>query len=448
MIQHFFAILAKIDGIYWAYIGFLLLVGTGFYFSYKSGFYQIRVISHLPATIRTLMAYSKKELPGISPIRLYFASIGGMIGLGNIVGVITALLIGGPGALFWLWVAVFAGMIIKYAEIYLGMKYRKPNKTRGYDGGLFYCIPHAFKGKLGSILATLSAILLCIYGVEVFQFTVIADTIHNSIPLLHRELIILPLLAFTLYIGLGGIKRLANLCTYMMPIFIILYTILCLWVIATHYTLIPDLIVSIFKSAFVGQAPIGGFAGSTLIMAAQQGTARAVYSGDIAIGFDSIIQSESKINHPQQQARLAILSSISDGIVCTLSILVVMVTGLWKEPEALKASEYVAHSLSLYIPYADSLITIIIFLAGFTTIQAYFAVGIKSAKFLSPSKGKPIYFAYAIFGFWFFAHYDQVKVLIIMSLSGGLLILINLICILKLKHEVSFDLLKKDSLLK
>ncbi len=444
MIDQIFSALSTVDDFYWRYIGFFLVVLAGLYFSVKSRFYQIRVLKHLPATVRALAAYGKQEMPGVSPIRLYFASIGGMVGLGNIVAVITALLIGGPGALFWLWIAAFAGMLIKYAEIYLGMKYRRTNGLEGYDGGPMYTIPGAFKGKGGIILANIAAVLLCIYGVEIFQFTVIVDTIQDNLPI-GKEIIILVLLVFTVYVGLGGVKRLANVCTLLMPLFIVLYVMLCGWVIFLNMEMVPEMFVTIFKSAFVGHAAIGGFAGSTLLMAAQQGAARAVYSGDIAIGFDSIIQSETKTNNFYYQSRLAIVAAFTDALICSMSMIVVYLTGLWMDPVSFKTSEYVAHALAMHIPHSQYFIAFIIFLAGFTTILAYFAVGVKAAKFLSPRFGRAIYYVFAIFAFWFFAHFDQTKVYLIMSLSGGLLILVNLSAIIKLRKEVCFKFGKVET---
>ena len=445
MIEQLFTGLQFTDDFLWQYIDFFFLIIVGLYFTFRSGFYQIRVLSRLPFTIKSLATTTKEEMPGVSPIRLYFASIGGMIGLGNIAGVVAGLLIGGPGALFWLWIAAFAGMIIKYSEIYLGMKYRRRNKDNGYDGGPMFTIPAAFKGKFGIILANIAAILLCIYGVEVFQFTVIVDTLHDVVPV-SRNILLFGFLALVVYMGLGGVRRLANLCSILMPAFIILYVLGCLWVIGVHIDLVPSMIITVFKSAFTGHAAVGGFAGSTFIIAAQQGAARAVYSGDIAIGFDSIIQSETKSLNPHYQARLAIVAAVTDAFICTMSMTIVYLTGLWENPAAFKASEFAAQALKMHIPYANYFIITIIFLAGFTTIQAYFAVGLKAAKFLLPRFGKPLFFVFAILAFWFFSHYDQTKVLLIMSVSGGLLMFINITTILKLRKELTFRFLREDKL--
>ncbi len=439
MLEQVFSQLSTIDTLYWRYIGFFLIVLVGVYFSYRSNLYQFRVLSRLPATIKILAAYSKRKMPGVSPLQLYFVSIGGMAGLGNIVAIMTTILIGGPGALFWLWIAAFAGMIIKYAEIYLGLRYRRLNTSNGYDGGPMFIIPEAFKGKLGLILANLAAFLLCIYGIEILQFTIIIDSIHDSFNV-PRELTIILFVLLIIYIGIGGVKRLAALCTMLMPIFIVLYVGMCLWVIILHIEQLPEFFITVFKSAFVGHAAIGGFSGSTILMAAQQGAARAVYSGDIAIGFDSIIQSETKAKNFHYQAQLAIVAALTDTFICTLSITIIYLSDLWTELTSYKLSEYATKALSMHIPYSKYLILTIIFLAGFTTIQAYFTVGLKAAKFISPRYGKLIYFLYAIFAFWFFAHYDQSKISAIMGLAAGLLILINISTIIRLRKEISFKL--------
>lgn len=376
-------------------------------------------------------------------MRLYFASIGGMIGLGNIVAVITALLVGGPGALFWLWIASFVGMLIKYSEIYLGMRYRRQAGRDGYEGGLFFFLPEAFKGKLGVVLANIAAAMLCIYGIEIYQFTVITDTIDQAFEF-SRETIIWVMLGVTIYMGVGGVKRLANVCSVLMPLFVAFYVLLCLYVVCINIGQVPELLLTVLKSAFVGHAALGGFAGSTLIMAAQQGAARAVYSGDIAIGFDSILQSTSREVNPQRQARLAIVSMLTDTLVCTMSILVVLISGLWHTDPGLMGSNYVAIALSEYIPYSKLVIGVVIFLAGFTTIQAYFAVGLKSAHFLSARWGRGLYYLLGIVAFYFFAHFDQSKALLIMSLSGGILIFINLLAIFRLRKEIQFEILKED----
>lgn len=432
--EAFFKYLEIIDTFFWSYIGFTIVVALGVYFTIKTKFYQFRTISQLKQTIKELQQESTQFGNGTHPIRLYFASVGGMVGLGNVVGIITALVIGGPGALFWLWVASFSGMLIKYSEIYLGVRFRVQNKQGGYDGGPMHYLRYAFKSSLVPVIV---AVLLCIYGVEVYQFVIITDTLTHTFAL-PKMIVIGGLLLLIIYTALGGVNRLASICTILMPIFMISYTIICLWVIGNHLLMIPSILITVVKSAFTGHAALGGFAGSTFLLASQNGIARAVYSGDIGIGYDSTIQSETKSQFPEKQARLAIFSLLTDSTICSLSILVVLVTNLWHQTPPLLASEYVATALGLHFPYMAIFMAIFFFLAGFTTILAFFTVGMKCAKYLSEKWGEKIYLVYGVSSFIFFSFFDQSKVILVMSISGGLLMLINLIGIIRLRDEIEF----------
>ncbi len=429
-----FSTLEWADQLYWSYIGFTLVVAFGLYFSIKTKGFQFSVLRHPVRVIKSLMGTNKGQT-GTNPIALYFASLGGSVGLGNVVAVVTVLTMGGPGGIFWLWVAAIAGMLIKYCEIYLGVTHRVKNNRGGYDGGPMYYLAHAFGVRW---LPLVVAFLLCIYGVEVSQFLILTDTFTDTFGI-NRHWVIAILLTLVFYGSLGGVSRLAKICTVMMPPFLIGYVCMCLWVVVDQWAVFLELLPSIFTSAFTGHAAVGGFAGSTFLMAAQYGTARAVYSGDIGIGYDSIIQSETRLQDASQQARLAILSLLNNTLICTLSCLVVLVSGLWCAPGVLKPSSYVIAALSAYFPYMDIIMAIVFFLVGFTTIMAYFVIGLKAARFISPRLGERFFLIYAFFAFIFFAYYDQSQVMLLMSLSGGLLMLCNLAGIWKLRHEIKFE---------
>lgn len=432
--DQFFNVLMIIDDFYWGHIGFTFVVCMGIYFTIKSRFFQFRTLANFKNTLRDLHCEKGHDDQGINPFRLYFASVGGMIGLGNVVGVVTAVLIGGPGALVWLWIASIFGMLIKYAEIYLGVKFRVKNDRGGFDGGPMYYLQQAFNTK---IIPVIAAVLLCIYGVEVYQFVIITDTLTNTFHL-NKIAVIAGLIGLVVYTALGGVNRLATICAVLMPGFMVLYTLMCLYVIGANAENLGSVISEVFRSAFFGHAAVGGFAGSTFILAAQNGIARAVYSGDIGIGYDATIQSETRTIHPERQARMAIFALLSDIIICTMSMMVVLITGLWHKMPVLLPSEYVATALSLHFPYIPYFMVIFFFLAGFTTIIAFFTVGMKCSRFLSEKWGEKVYLAYGIFAFSFFSFFDQTKVILIMSLSGGLLMLLNLAGIIKLRKHIEF----------
>ena len=427
--------LTKVDDIFWSYLGVYLILLPGIYFTIRSKGFQFKVLGNFKSIFSDLHGVKKnKEDHGINPFKLYFASVGGMIGLGNIVVVITAVTLGGPGALLWLWMSALAGMLIKYSEIYLGVKYRVPHGKKGYDGGPMYYLQHAFKNKYIPIL---SAFLMCIYGLEVSQFKIINDTLSSTFDL-NSIAVLVSLLALIFYTSLGGVRRLANYSSLLMPPFMILYIIICLYIIIVNYEMLPSVLHTVIVSSVKGHAPIAGFAGSSIIMALHYGVARAVYSGDIAIGYDSIIQSETKTKHPELQAKLAIFGQLTDTIICTLSILIVLVTGIWTDPSLKDPSEVILKAISSYFPYSNEILSTIFFLAGYTTIIAYFTVGLKSAKFISPLWGKKVYVICALIAFISTYFTDQTHLIMIMSLSAGTLVLLNMAGIMKLRKEIKF----------
>jgi AGCS family alanine or glycine:cation symporter len=200
-----------------------------------------------------------------------------------------------------------------------------------------------------------------------------------------------------------------------------------------------EMLKLIFKSAFTGHAAIGGFAGSTLITSAQYGMANAVYSGDIGMGYDAVIQAETQLSDPKIQSRSVVFTLFTDCFICTLTVLLILSTGAWKESYT-HGFDFVVCALSPYFPTIRYMLTFFFFLIGWTTILGFLAVGTKSAKFLSPKNGKTIYMVYAVLMFLIFSFIDQNQARLVMFLSGGLLMLMNLIAIFRLRKQIKFSI--------
>lgn len=425
---HFF------DDIFWGYIAFGFILFLGLFLTIKNRFVQLRDLPQITRTFIDFVNSEEEGRRGVHPLKAFFASVGGMIGVGNVCGVVTAVQLGGPGALFWLWIAGVIGSVVKYSEIYLGLKYRVPNAKGGYDGGPMYFLKAAFKTRA---LPTLVALFLCIYGVEIYQFSVVSDSLSQNWGL-NRPLVILGLLGLILFASLGGVNRIGRFCSILMPFFLVTYLLMGLWILFCERLSLPYIFATVFSSAFTGHAAMGGFVGSSMVMAIQHGIARASYSADLGIGYDSIIQSESSATHPERQARLSILGVFIDNIICTFSILIVLVTGLWQTHPQLESSQVVQEALSRYFPGMDIFMPIFISIVGFTTTIAYFTVGIKCAGFLNARFGPKIYIAYGVLAFVIMAFFDQKNALLVMSLSGAMLLFINLLGIFRLRREISF----------
>lgn len=428
----FYSMLQNVETFFWGYIGFVLIIFLGSFLTLRTKGYQILALPFVCKKVGEDMI-ARHDERGYHPLRLFFTSVGGMLGVGNIIGIVTAVQLGGPGALFWVWVAGFAGSLIKYSEIYLGLKHRVQNESGGYDGGPMYFLRRAFKMPW---IASLVALLLCIYGAEIYQFNVVVDTLSSAIQL-DRLVIAVLLLSLVMYTVLGGIRRVSSVCSIVMPLFLAGYLVMGFWVILMHATSLPGLFDLILTSAFNGHAAAGGFIGSTAILAIQNGMASASYAADIGIGYDSIIQAESKAIKPEVQARLAFLGVIMDNIICTVSILIVLVTGLWQQNG--HEMPLVQTALNQYFPFMNWVMPLFIFLLGYTTLIAYLLVGCKCASYLHPKSGSKIYISYALLAFGFFHFYDQNIALTVMRIAGAMLLMINLTGIFLLRKEIFFE---------
>lgn len=441
LIDSLFEVIIFLDNFFWSYIGWAFVLFAGLYLTWKSGGLQFRALYNFRRNIKAIYTEANENKDeGIHPFKLYFASVGGMVGLGNIVGISVAMMIGGPGSLFWTVIASFCGMLLKYSEIFLGVKHRIRNNHGGYDGGPMYYLKDAF-GKntfLGRFLASLSAVIICLYAVDTLQFLVLVDRIEETFEI-NRALVVFGLLIIVVYSSIGGIQRLANICTYVMPVFMLTYIGVSGYIIIYNASILPDFFWLVLKSAFTSQAEIGGFAGSTMILAAYLGMSKTVYSGDIGVGYDSIVQSETRIINPKRQATLAIYSLFTDTFICLMTNVMVGVTGAWYNFNHLKPSDVVASIIGEYFPYSELFFTCLLFFAGFTTLIAFLAAGIKCARYLNPKYGTKIYLMYAVFAFIVFSNVSQDKLLAFMGIISGLLVLINVTGILKLRKEIDFS---------
>ncbi|WP_348663748.1 amino acid carrier protein [Chlamydia vaughanii] len=431
------SLLSAFDDFFWSYIAFIMIILLGVSFSWKSRFSQF---TKFPQFCRLFHQYSQEfsqqeptEQKGVHPLKVFFASAGGNIGIGNVVGIVTAACIGGPGALFWVWIAGIFGSIVKYSEVYLGIKFRKVDSDGVYQGGPMYFLDKAYGTRLIPVIV---AVLLCIYGVEIYQFSVIADSLSHCWHL-PKLFTIFSLLFLILYAVRGGLQRIGKICTFVLPFFLTVYCGLALYILVKEFHHLPALFSSVFSSAFTGHGAIGGFAGCTLATTIHQGISRAAYSGDIGIGFDSIIQSESSAKNPGTQAQLSIIGIAVDNLICTLSLLMVLASGSWSLGLD-NASLAVENALSAYFPLVRFFLPTFFFVTGYTTIISYFLVGKKCAKFLYGKAGAKIYTLYGAAILPLFCFLSQNTALLVMSVSGALLLCFNLFGVFLMRKEIEF----------
>ena len=436
MIQQLFHILDIIDITLWSYLFAPGLMIAGIYLSYKSKFFQITQARHIFKLFKQFALQKPNDSSrGIPPIHAFFAAIGGAMGIGNLVSVCTAVQIGGPGAVFWMWIAAIFGMLVKYGEIYLGVKFRIHNNENNYTGGPMIFLRHV---PYGWFLAKFAAILMCLYGVEIYIFKVITLTIVENwhIP----YMIIIPVLLFLVIgLGRGGVKIVGRFCSFSVPFFIVIYISMGLFVLYNNVSYIPTVFASIFTHAFTPHAAIGAFAGCTMLTTMALGVRRACYMGDIGVGYASTVHAETKEAIPAKQAIFGIVDIFLDSfVVCTMSVLLILITDKWHA--GLHEFATIPAALSLYFPYVNIIWPFFIFLLGYTTLIGFFAAGRKAAITLSPKYGANLYTVFAICSLLLFSTIGSLaQCLSIMAIVGGLLLICNLYGLFFLRNEIIFS---------
>ena len=340
----------------------------------------------------------------------------------------------GPGALLWIWMTALAGAIVKYSEVYLGMRYRVTNENGDYSGGPMYFLRQAFNKPW---ISSAVCVLLCLYGVEIFQFSVVTKSIATNLDL-NIYVVVGIFLALVLFAGSGGVRRVGNISSALIPVFVVMYAAMGIWVLLNNLEHVPGVFGQVFSTAFTGHAAVGAFIGSSIMATVSQGVRRGCYCGDIGIGYASVIHSETSATIPEKQASLVIFEIFMDTfIICTTSVMLVLVTGVWQEP--LEGTMLVQTALAKYFPYMHFFMPFFLFLVGYATINAYFCVGLKCAEFLMPRRGRMMYHGYAAVVLVAFSFFDTVLAQSVMTIAGGLLLLINSAGIFFLRKQVSFD---------
>lgn len=426
------SLLETIDNYLWGYAVLPVLLILGSYLTYQSRFVQFRRLPHIIGSFFTSLM--KRHIgSGVHPLSAFFTCIGGCMGISNIVAVCTAVQIGGPGALFWIWVTAIIGMILKYSEVYLGVKYRIANKKGEYRGGPMYFLQGIYKH---SWALKAIGLLLCLYGVEIYQFNVITEIVSSNFEV-NKYIVALILISMMIAISRQGVTIVGRVASVCVPVFVVCYLSMSSWIFIQNIHLIPSVLKIVMQSAFTGHAAVGAFAGSSILLVASQGMRRSCYSGDVALGYASVIHSETRDTCPERQASLAILEVFVDSfVVCTTSIMLVLVTGVWSAP--VEASVLIQSALSGYFPGMHIFIPVSLFLLGFTTIISYFCAGIKCAEFISPKIGRKVYYCYAFCSLIGFVCLQSAQTLTVMSITAGILLIINLYGIFRLRKEVEF----------
>ena len=374
-------IVDTINGFVWGPVMLILLLGTGIYLSI--GLKGMTIV-RIPYAFKQLFKGRKSSGEGeISPFNALMTALSSTVGMGNIAGVATAVGIGGPGALFWMWCTALVGLATKYAEAVLAVNFRETDKLGNKVGGPMYYIKNGLGAQwkwLGGMFALFGA--LAGFGLaNTVQSNAVSQVLEGdfNVPTLVSGLVMSGLVAIVL---IGGIKRIADVASKLVPLMTIIYIGSTLTILFMNAAELPAAVVLIVDSAFNGTAATGGFAGAAVMLALRMGVARGIFSNEAGLGSAPIAHAAAATNSPVRQGTIAMLGTFIDTLViCTMTGLVLVVTGVWSgEPQgaAMTLSAFKAQ-----LPFGEVILSVCIVLFAFSTMLGWSYYGERCAEFLA-----------------------------------------------------------------
>lgn len=435
----FTAAIEQASDILWNSLLLFLLVGTGVFFTIRLRGVQLRRFGegfHRVFGNFTLRG-KKADDQGMSSFQALATAIAAQVGTGNITGCATALVSGGPGALFWVWVSAFFGMATIYAEAVLAQRYRTTVNGK-VTGGPAYYIRAAFKGTFGKVLAGVFSVLIILalgFMGNMVQSNSIGDAFHNAFGMSHLAVgIVVAVIAA--FIFLGGVQRIAAVTEKIVPIMAAFYIVGCVVILVMNYKTLPNAFTQIFVLAFNPQAMAGGVAGVTVQQAMRFGVARGLFSNEAGMGSTPHAHALAKVNHPREQGAVAILGVFIDTfVVLTLTGLVLITSGLI--PDGLTGTALTQAAFSqAFGGFGPVFIAICMFFFAFSTIIGWYFFGQSNFKALFGEKALPVYSAIVVV---FILVGSTLKVDLVWAMAdffNGLMAVPNLLALLALSGVV------------
>ena len=456
MLEEINKVLKTVDDFVWGVPLIVLILASGLFLTIRLKGLQI---TKLPLAVKKMFANDKKGEHGeVSSFAALCTALSATIGTGNIVGVATAIVAGGPGALFWMWVAALVGTATKYAECLLAIKYRTVAADGHVIGGPFYYIENGM-GKKWKWLAKLFAFFgVCagLLGIGTFtQINGITSAVNNffdanntwTVELFGRDYswsVVIAGLILTVCVALviiGGIKRISNVAQVVVPFMAIIYVVSALIILVANYKAIPGAFVTIFESAFGLRAVAGGALGAMMV-AMQKGIARGIFSNEAGLGSAPIAAAAVQTDEPVEQGLVSMLGTVIDTlIICTMTGLCIMVTGAWDM--GLEGVAVTTKAFQLGMPFPNEvgaciLMVCLVFFA-FTTILGWDYYSERCLEYLTENKQKATKaYRWLYIVCVFIGPYMTVKaVWTIADIFNGLMALPNLIALLALSGVVA-----------
>lgn len=428
-------LLTAIDDFIWGPPLLILLIGTGIMLTIRLKFLQV---TKLPMALGLIFTARNKGSGDIDSFKALCTALAATVGTGNIVGVATAVHAGGPGAIFWMWVAAFVGMATKYAEGCLAVKYRTVDDNGEVSGGPMYYIQNGLgeKYKPLAFLFAFFGVLVAFFGIGTFaQVNAIVDItkLTTSIPVEYTAAILTVLVAA---VTLGGLQSIAKTASKVVPAMAAVYVIATGVFLIMFADRIPGAIEQIIESAFTGTAAQGGFLGATVMLAMRSGVARGVFSNESGLGSAPIVAAAAKTKWPAEQGLISMTGTFIDTIIiCTMTGLMLVVSGTWTG--TVNGAALTNEAFLMAFPdYGGIILCVGLVLFAFTTILGWNYYGERCVEYLVGVKGILPYrlIFIALVGCGAFIKLEVIWVLA--DIVNGLMAIPNLIALIGLSTVV------------
>ena len=448
-------IVAKVNSILWDYLLIIILCGSGIYFTLRLKFVQIAKFKDgWDRTFGSLSLRGKAaDKEGMSSFQSLATAIAAQVGTGNLAGAATALISGGPGAIFWMWVSAFFGMATIFVEASLGQKYKTTTEDGHTIGGPAYYITAAYKGALGKFLAVLFAVFIILalgFMGNMVQSNSISGAFVNAFPKLKPIYVGIICAVIAAFIFIGGLRRIASFTEKIVPIMALFYIIGSVIIIIMNIKNLPSSIALIFTSAFNPQAVIGGGLGIGIQQAMRFGVARGLFSNEAGMGSTPHAHALAKVKHPCEQGVVAMIGVFFDTfVVVTLTALVILTSNILQTqiypltsaaqiPEILKGVGLPQEAFRMGFGYFGVIfVAVCLFFFAFTTIVGWYFFGEQNIKYLFGVKATKVY---AVLVVAFVLLGSALKVDLVWSLAdtfNGLMVIPNLLGLLALSGVAS-----------
>lgn len=442
-------IITNVNNFVWGPIMLALLVGTGIFLTVRLRFLPWR---NLPYAIKTIAHKKNNDHAGdISPFQSLMTALAATIGTGNIVGVSTALVLGGPGAIVWMWISALFGLSTKYAESVLAVKYRRTNSIGEMSGGPMYAMKYGIKNKpLGAFLAfafSFFAVFASFGAGNMTQANAISEALHNSFGL-DTSISGIALVILCAAVLLKGIKKIGQVCSYVIPFMAIFYFTASLGAIFANFHNVPDGIATMFHMAFSTEAVAGGVGGAiiaNMLTAMRWGVARGVFSNEAGLGTAPIAAAAAQTDHPSRQGYVNMTGTFFDTmIICFLTGLLLCSSGVLgiTDPTTGKlvsgVSLTIAAFSTVYGSYGPFIVSIALCLFAYSTILGWEYYGEKSLEYLISNRNV-IMFYRVIFCLMTYVGATTALDLVwnFSDTMNGLMAIPNLLCLLLLHNDIA-----------